>query len=231
MSQNQTAAHDAPPEDDFDPGWDDPAEDEPILPQRQRVRWLTAKSVVLLAILTGLIGFYAGIREEKSSAAGSSSTGTAAAATGLASGRSTLASGGGSAGGAPGGATSRTRSKASGTKAGSSGAFPGFGSGGPPSGGSFGGGGGTSGTVASVEGDTLYVKEASGNTVKVHLLATTTLSKSESVGKKAIHPGDTVSVAGTTGSRGTVTATSVADSGNDSASSSSTASTSSSSSG
>ena len=176
-------------EDGLDQAWEDATDEQPLLPERKRIRWLSWKSVALLAILTGLIGFYAGVREEKSSAAGTSST-AVASATG----------------------SRATRS------------FPGFGSaGGPPKGAAAGGGGsfggGTSGTIVSVSGDTLYVKESSGNTVKVKLLATTTVTKSVDVGTKSLHPGDTVSIQGDAGSRGTVTATSVSDSGDSSSAS------------
>jgi hypothetical protein len=214
----------APPkrfdEDDLDDGldeaWEDATDEQPLLPERKRIRWLSWKSVALLAILTGLIGFYAGVREEKSSAAGTSSTAVASA-----TGSSTR----GFAGFAGRGAAGKSATKSGGK----SGSFPGFGSaGGPPSGaaaagnGSF--GGGTSGTIVSVSGDTLYVKESSGNTVKVKLLATTTLTKSVDVGTRSLHPGDTVSIQGDAGSHGTVTATSVSDSGDSSTSTSSTSS-------
>ena len=39
-----------------------------------RRRWLTPTSVALLAIALGFAGFYAGVREEKTQAAGSAST-------------------------------------------------------------------------------------------------------------------------------------------------------------
>src|SRR5579875_3705339 len=144
MSQAATPTenlHDDDVAEGGDEAWGDPTEEQPLLPARRRIRWLSGKSVVLLAILTGLIGFYAGIRAEKSSASGSS----------------------GATGASASGASAR--------------GFAGFA-----------GGGGTAGTIVSVDGNTLYVKESSGNTVKVKLLSTTTLTKSSDVGSKALHP-------------------------------------------
>jgi hypothetical protein len=81
--------------------------------------------------------------------------------------------------------------------------------------------GGTSGTISTISGDTVYLTEASGNTVKVKLSSATTLTKTVSVSKRSLYPGDTVSVTGSTGSGGTVSATAIADSGSSTASSSS----------
>jgi hypothetical protein len=79
------------PEDDHD--WHDPPGE--VTPPRRR-RWLTPGSAALLAVAVGFVGFYAGVREEKTSAtgAGSGSTrssagrspGAGAATTGTASG-------------------------------------------------------------------------------------------------------------------------------------------------
>ena len=81
--------------------------------------------------------------------------------------------------------------------------FPSLGSGrGLPSG--F--GGGASGTVTLIKGSTLYVTSASGNTVLVHLSASSRVSKSVSGSAKAIHPGDTVTVVGSQGKDGSYTA-------------------------
>lgn len=209
------------PEDDLDgrldETWDDPTEDQPLLSGRRRIRWLSPKSVALLAILTGLVGFYAGIREERSNASGSSST--AAASTSGTAKRGLPSFAGGTTSGTKGTKGAKSSSK--------TGSFPSFGAGAAAAGGTF--GGGAEGTIVSVDGDTLYVKETSGNTVKVKLLSTTTLSKSSDVGSKSLHPGDTVTVDGKTGSRGTITATSVSDSGDSSTSTSSSSSASSSS--
>ena len=49
--------------------------------------------------------------------------------------------------------------------------------------------------------------ETSGNTVKVKLSSATTLTKTVSVSKRSLYPGDTVSVTGSAGTGGTVSAT------------------------
>jgi hypothetical protein len=76
-----------------------------------------------------------------------------------------------------------------------------------------GGGSASFGTVSSISGHMLYVKDASGNTIKVELSSATTVTKSVTVGKKSLRPGDTVVISGLTNKQGTVTATSVRDSG------------------
>jgi hypothetical protein len=88
----------------------------------------------------------------------------------------------------------------------------GFGFGGGAAGGS-GGGAASLGTVSSVNGNTIYVVQASGNTVKVTLSSATKITKSQSTSKSALHPGDAIVVQGATGKNGTVAATSVSDSG------------------
>ena len=75
------------------------------------------------------------------------------------------------------------------------------------------GGGGTIGTLASVDGRTIYVKTVSGNTARVKLVSATRVSKSIPVGRTSLRPGDSVIVQGVSGSNGTVTATSVSDTG------------------
>jgi hypothetical protein len=79
----------------------------------------------------------------------------------------------------------------------------------------FGGGGGgaTVGTVSSIDGGTLYVTETSGNTVAVVTTPESKITKTENVGAKAIHPGDSVVAEGITGSTGAIVASSVSDSG------------------
>ena len=69
------------------------------------------------------------------------------------------------------------------------------------------------GTVSSVDGNTIYLTDTSGNTVKVNLSSATTVTKSEAVSKTSVRPGDTVVIQGAKASNGTITATSVSDSG------------------
>jgi len=67
----------------------------------------------------------------------------------------------------------------------------------------------TSGTVSYLSGDTLYVTNSEGNTVKVTTSAGTSVTKTVKSAVKAIHPGETVTVTGTTGAGGAVTAESI----------------------
>jgi len=80
-------------------------------------------------------------------------------------------------------------------------------------GGALGGANASIGTVSSVDGNTIYLTDTSGNTVKVKLSSATKLTKSESASKTSVRPGDTVVIQGAKGSNGTITATSVSDSG------------------
>ena len=72
----------------------------------------------------------------------------------------------------------------------------------------------TAGTVTRVDGDTVYVKEASGATVQVKLVASTAIKKAQNVSSHTVRPGDTVTVQGTQGSGGTIKSSSISDSGN-----------------
>ena len=80
----------------------------------------------------------------------------------------------------------------------------------------------TAGTVTRVDGNTVYVKEASGATVQVKLLAATAINKTQDVSSHSVRPGDTVMVQGTQGSGGTIKSTSIGDAGNNSAATAST---------
>jgi Domain of unknown function (DUF5666) len=53
-----------------------------------------------------------------------------------------------------------------------------------------------SGTVTSVEGHTIYVKEANGTTVAVKVGDGATVTRDSNVSAKKVHPGDTVTVEG-----------------------------------
>ncbi len=184
----------AEPFDDYDDGFDE------VLPARPRARYLTPLTALLMALILGGVGFYIGIRVEKSQG---SSTGAATAFRGLL------------------GATGSTRKTGSASRTG----FPG----GSSNLASRFAGGGTVGSVSSVSGNTIYLQETSGNTVKVKLSSATKIAKSESVSRKRLYPGDQVVVAGSSGSNGTVHATSVTDSGASSTGSSASSSSSSSS--
>jgi hypothetical protein len=74
--------------------------------------------------------------------------------------------------------------------------------------GGFAGGGTTFGTVSLIKGSTLYVTDASGNTVKV-TTSGATVSKTASASIKAIRPGQTVVVRGSSGRNGELAAQSI----------------------
>ena len=56
---------------------------------------------------------------------------------------------------------------------------------------------GRNGTVTLIKGPTLYVTDASGNTVMVHTSARVQVTKTISGTVKTVHPGDSVTVVGT----------------------------------
>jgi hypothetical protein len=158
------------------------------LPPRPRTRLLTPLTVTLALVLFAACGFVGGVLVEKGQTT-SNSTGTAGLAS-LLGGR-----GGAGATGAAGSATG-----------GAAGRFASL----------FGGGTGsrgTVGTVANISGDKVYVTTTAGNTVEVIVPSVAKVTKSQSVGRKAIRPGDSLVVTGITDSNGTVTASAVTDSG------------------
>ena len=71
----------------------------------------------------------------------------------------------------------------------------------------------TIGTVTNIDGRKLFVTTAAGTMVEVVTTPESKITKSVSVGSKSVHPGDSVVVSGITASNGTVTASSVSDSG------------------
>jgi hypothetical protein len=158
------------------------------LPVRPKRPFLTKWSAALMALVLGAVGFFVGVRVEKNKIPSTSGASSAFA--------SALS-------GASRGATVLTVS------AGSFASRFGAGAGG------FAGAAGnaTIGSVSSVNGKTIYVTETSGDTVKVKLSGQTTITKSEAVSSAKIFPGDEVVIAGTKGSGGMVTATSLTDSG------------------
>jgi hypothetical protein len=181
------------------PGFDRKSEtsggpDQPA-PRRPRRQFLNRRSAALAAVVTCAVGFYAGVRVEKGQLASAPRTLTLPTA-------GARAAGGGAAGarGAAG-----TSGSTAGTAGGTTGASR-FGA-------RAGGAGASFGTVSSVNGKTLVISEASGNTVKVHLASSTKISKSQSVSHSAIRPGDTVVIAGVAEKSGAISAATVTDSG------------------
>jgi hypothetical protein len=157
------------------------------LPPRPRRKLVTPVTVLLLLALFAAGGFVGGVLVQKGQGSGTSSPAGGGFASRFGAAGATGASG------------------ASGAATGFRGLF----------GGGAAGGGATIGTVSSIDGKTLYVTETSGNTVAVVTTAESKITKDESVGSNAIHPGDSVVVEGI-GSKGTVTASSVSDSGSSS---------------
>jgi hypothetical protein len=167
--------------------WDTPGQEALAPPGRPRRRFFNRKSAALAAVITCAGGFYAGISVEKGQLAS-----TASAATAGGTGARTGAAG----------ATGATGTGAAGGFAGAGR----FGAGGAGANASI-------GTVSSINGNTLYLTDTSGNTVKVTLSSTTKLTKSLGVSKSALHPGDALVIQGVKNSSGTLVATSVSDSG------------------
>jgi hypothetical protein len=165
-------------------GWLDEGEE---LPRRPRRRLLTPVPIALAAALLTACGFIGGVLVEKGQGTSSGSTGTAGGlAARLAGLRSAQGTGAGAAGASGSGA--------------SAGGF---------AGGAGGAGGATTGQVAFIQGSTLYVTNAQGNTVKVNTSPASTVTKTVSSSVKAIHPGETVVIVGATGAGGTVSAESI----------------------
>jgi len=71
----------------------------------------------------------------------------------------------------------------------------------------------TTGTVTEVTGSTLYVTDSSGNLVKVTVTPSSTVTRNAKSSLGTLQVGDTVVVAGTKASNGSVTATSVSATG------------------
>jgi len=198
------------PYDRPDEGWDSYQEgtEDYSLPGRPRRQWFNKTSAAVFALLLAVIGFYVGVRVEKSQVSNTSSSSGAGALSSAAAARLAAAGRTGAGGTASRGAGA--------TGAGATGASATGGGGGFRSlfgGGGAGGAGATFGTVSTVNGDALYITEANGNTVKVTLSSATKVTKNVTVGKDAVRPGDLVVVAGAKGSDGTVSATTVNDTG------------------
>jgi hypothetical protein len=170
---------------------DEPPESE--LPPRPRRRLLRVGGnpiqLALMGVLAIACGFIGGVLVEKGESSSSSSGG---GASGLASRFAALRAGASGASGTSG----------TGTRSGAGSAAGGFGGGAGAAGFTR----PTAGTVAYLDGSTLYVINAEGNTVKVTTSAGTTVNKTVKSSVKSIHPGETVTVTGETGSGGSVSA-------------------------
>ena len=180
------------PIDEEQDEWLDEADgpDEPgELPRRPRRRLLTPIPLALLGVLLIAGGFIIGVQVQKGEEGSSGSSSGSAAS--LASRFAALRGAGTSSTG-----TSSTKASTSGTASG----FPGAAGGGSRP---------TTGTVAYLAGNTLYVTNSEGNTVKVNTSVATSVTKTVKTKVKGIHPGETVTVTGATGSNGAVSAESI----------------------
>jgi hypothetical protein len=168
--------------------WDEPIEE---LPPRPRRRLLGAGgNPVLLALLGVLLiacGFIAGVLVEKGQTSSSASSAGGAAA-GLASRFAALRGASGAGSGTSAGASAAGGFAASGSRA---------------------GGSTTIGQVAYIDGDTLYVTDAEGNTVRVTTSPGAVVTKTVTADVKDVHPGETVVVTGAAGAHGAISAESI----------------------
>lgn len=161
------------------------------LPPRPRRRLLGVRGnpvpLALLGVLLTACGFIGGVLVEKGQSSPSgSATGVAAS---LASRFRALREGAGAGGG--GGPSAAAALAGGSARAGAGFTRP------------------TTGTVAYLAGRTLYVTNAEGNTVKVTTSAGTSVSRTVKASLKRIHPGETVTVTGRTGSNGVLSAESI----------------------
>jgi hypothetical protein len=192
-------------------------------PARRRRRFWGRGTAVLLGVILVAAAFYAGVRVEKaqissspttlpSAAAGAGAAGARGGAGGLGSrfagaGAGTGAGAGAGAGGAAGAAGAAAA--AGGGAGGGGGGFAGA-----LRGGGLGGGNSSFGTASTIDGNTIYLTQpTTGNTIKVKLSSATKITKSVGVAKSALRPGDTLVIQGLKQSNGSISATSVSDSG------------------
>ncbi len=177
-------------------GWDD--EDIEAIPPRPRGRLLRPLPLTLLAVVIAAAGFLGGVQAQK----GSEGSGSSAALPGGGE-LPSFAAGGGTptAGGESGAGTGEAAggAEASGGTEGAAAGLPSFGASNAAA----------TGTVTSVEGHTIYVKESNGTVVAVKAGDGATVTRNSNVAAKKIHPGDSVVVEGSK-SGSTVRASSIA---------------------
>jgi hypothetical protein len=185
MPEHQPVAIPEPPAPDRDQ-WFEETEELPRRPRRRPLGGVAGNPIALalLGVLLIACGFIGGVLVEKGEGSSSPSAGGAAS---LASRFAALR----------GGASS------TGARSGATGAAGGFG-------GSSSSGAGftrpTAGTVAYLDGSTLYVTNTEGNTVKVTTSAATSVNKTVKASVSGIRPGETVTVTGSSGANGAVSA-------------------------
>jgi hypothetical protein len=179
--------------------WPEEAEE---LPPRPRRRVLKPLPLALLGALAIACGFIGGVLVEKGQSGSASGAG---AGGGFASRLAAL--GRGASAGSGSGSASQSSGSGTGSESGpSAGTASGPGAG---TSGRVGGGSTTVGQVAYVSKGTLYVTTSEGNTVKVTAADGASVTKTAKASIKAIHPGETVLIAGTSGASGAISASSI----------------------
>jgi hypothetical protein len=151
-------------------GWDD----GDAIPRRPRGRFLRPLPLALIVVTIAAAGFLGGVEAQK----GSEGVSSVAGPGGGAFAALAAAKGGAEAGGTETGGSEPTGEGATGV--------PSFGASSAAA----------TGTVTSVEGQTIFVKESDGTTVAVKAGDGSTVTRDASVSAKKIHPGDTVTVEG-----------------------------------
>lgn len=188
---------------------DDTWAQEPLeeLPPRPRRRLLgTGGNPIFLALLGVLLiacGFIGGVLVEKREIFSNIGPGGAGLASRIAALRSAAGGTGSATGSSSVGGTSGAGSDTSGGGSASPGGFAGH------FGGLGGAGGATIGEVSYISGNTLYVTNAEGNTVKITTSPASSITKTVKSDLHGIHPGETVVVRGSKGAHGAVTAESI----------------------
>ena len=177
-------------------------EEDEELPPRPRRRVLAPFPLALLAALAIACGFIAGVLVEKGQSGGS--TAPAGVGGALASRLSALRGGTAGSGAAGSGQSSGSSTGSGSAGTGSLGSARGLTGAAGAAGGSA-----TVGQVAYADKGTLYVTTSEGNTVKVTAAPGASVTKTVKASIKAIHPGETVIVAGTSAANGAVSASSI----------------------
>jgi hypothetical protein len=167
-------------------GWDDDG-DHDVIPPRPRGRLLRPLPMALIALIIAAAGFLGGIEAQKGSEGGSGAA-AGPGGGGLPNFAALKEAAGGATAGSEGGAESAGGEGAAGgsESTAATGGAPSFGASSAAA----------TGTVTSVEGHTIYVKESDGTTVAVKVGDGATVTRDSNVAAKKIHPGDTVTVEG-----------------------------------
>jgi hypothetical protein len=197
--------------EDVDLGSDPFADDlNDQLAARAPRRYYTRATAVLAALVLLAAGFFAGAQVQKNYGTSTNASGRTAGGSNLAgaggagnfggggfAGRQGGPNGGTGTGGATGGTTGGTGTGGTGTGSGAG------------TGAAAGGGNVTTGTVKLVDGTTVYIQTSDGTVVTVKTNGSTSVQVAQSGALSDLTPGAQVTVEGSAGSDGTVTATKV----------------------